>query len=40
MVEGACERELVAAFRAFAVDERDTILEVLQLLLAKLHPGD
>ena len=40
MVEDACERELVVAFRAFAVDERDTILEVLQLLLAKLHPGN
>lgn len=40
MIEDACERELVAAFRAFPVNERDTILEVLQLLLAKLHPGN
>ena len=40
MIEDACERELVSAFRAFAVDERNTILEVLQLLLARFHPGN
>ena len=36
-IEDACERELMAVFRAFAVDERNTILEILQLVLAKLH---
>ena len=35
-IEDVCERELMAVFRAFAVDERNTILEILQLVLAKL----
>ena len=36
----ACERELVTVFRAFAVDEQSTIVEVLRLILAKLDPGN
>ena len=39
-IEDACERELMAVFGAFAVDERNTILEILQFVLAKLHPGN
>ncbi|MCY4499127.1 MAG: helix-turn-helix transcriptional regulator [Rhodospirillaceae bacterium] len=35
-IEDVCEHELMAVFRAFAVDERNTILEILQLVLAKL----
>ena len=38
--EDACERELVAVFRAFAVNEQSTIVEVLRLILAKLDPGN
>ena len=36
-IEDACERKLMAVFRAFAHDDRNTILEILQLVLAKLH---
>ena len=36
----ACERELMTVFRAFAVDEQSTIVEVLRLILAKLEPGN
>ena len=39
-IEDACEPELMAVFRAFAVDERNIILEILRLVLAKLHPGN
>ena len=39
-IEDACERELMAAIRAFAVDDRNMILEILQLVLAKLDPGN
>ena len=38
--EDACEHELMEIFRAFADHERNTILEVLRLVLAKLHPGN
>ena len=37
-IEDACERELVAVFGAFADHERNMILEILQLVLARLHP--
>ena len=39
-IEDACERELMAAIRAFAVDDRNTILEILQLVRARLDPGN
>ena len=39
-IEDACDHELLTAIRAFAVDDRNTILEILQLVLAKLDPGN
>lgn len=39
-IEDACEHELMAVFRAFGDHERNAILEILQLVLAKLHPGN
>lgn len=38
--EDACERKLMATIRAFAVDEQNTILAILQLVLARLDTGN
>ena len=39
-IEDACQRELMAAIGAFAVADQNTILEILQLVRARLDTGN